>query len=182
MFVRTTLKDIGLVIHLNHASLKCPTPMPCNSRLRVLHTTGIHEVALSYCGCHREIPKDLQLLRHGLYPSSQKNVRTCVTFPLLKLLHLLSLIGKVSTYDMYRSLERITNNTGLGMPKHRYKPTMRCLTQWRHLKVLKRAGRGHHPKGAAGTSNGELAILCPSCPHPDINLPAGWVDAPKEEQ
>ncbi|KJA13561.1 hypothetical protein HYPSUDRAFT_151472 [Hypholoma sublateritium FD-334 SS-4] len=114
-FIRTTLKDIGLVIHLNHASLKCPTPVPCDSRLRVLHTTGIHEIALSYCGCHREIPKDLQLLRRGLYPSSQKNVRTCVTFPLLKLLHLLSLIGKVSTYDMYRSLERITNNTGHGI-------------------------------------------------------------------
>ncbi len=176
------MKDIGLVIHLNHASLKCPTPAPCDERLLVIHTTGVHEVALSYCECNREIPRDLQLLRRGLYPSSQKKVRTCITFPLLKLLHLFSLIGKISTYDMYRSLERITNNTGIQMPHSRYKPTMRCLTQWRHLKALKRAGRGHDSSGAEGTSDGELAIMCPSCPHPGINLPDNWTEVSVDKQ
>lgn len=44
--------------------------------------------------------------------------------------------------------------------------------------MLKRGGRGHDPAGAAGTKNGELALMCPSCPHPGINLPAGWADAP----
>ncbi len=181
-FSRTTLKEIGLVIHLNHASLKCPAPAPCDERLRVIHTTGVHEVAFSYCACHREIPRDLQLLRRGLYPAGRQKIRTCVTFSLLKLLHLLSLIGKISTYDMYRSIERLTNNTGICMPRSRYRPTMRCLTQWRHLKALKRGGRGHDETGAGGTSNGELAILCPSCPHPGINLPANWASEPQEKQ
>ena len=170
------------MIQLNHASFKCPVPIPCLEKVLIIHTTGVHDVSLSYCGCHREIPRDLQLLRRGLYPASQQRVRTCVTFPLLKLLHALALVGKVSAYDMYRSIERLTNNTGIRMPRSRYRPTMRCLNQWRHLKALKCGGRAHDSTGAKGTSNGELAILCPSCPHPGINLPQGWAAEPKEKQ
>ncbi len=59
---------------------------------------------------------------------------------------------------------------------------MRCLTQWRYLKALKRGGRGHDKAGAKGTANGELAILCPSCPHPGINMPTEWAAAPKEKR
>jgi hypothetical protein len=51
---------------------------------------------------------------------------------------------------------------------------------WRHLKMLKRAGRGHDPGGAAATKEGELAVECPACPHPGLNLPIGWGDAPSE--
>jgi hypothetical protein len=40
--------------------------------------------------------------------------------------------------------------------------------------MLKRGGRGQDPAGAAGTSEGELAVECPACPHPDRNLPDGW--------
>lgn len=148
----------------------------------MIHTTGVHEVSLSYCACDREIPRDLQLLRRGLYPANQHKVRTCVTFELLKLFHLFALIGKVSMYDMYRSIERLTSNTGIQMPRSRYRQTMRCLTQWRHLKALKRAGRAHDVTGAEGTSNGELAIICPSCPHPGINMPEQWRDEPAEKQ
>ncbi len=176
------MKNIGLVLHLNHGSLRCPTPNACDERLQIVHTTGVHDVALSYCGCSREIPRYMQLLRRGLYPATQQKVRTCVTFALLKMFHLFSLIGKVSTYDMYRSIERLTNNTGIQMPRSRYRPAMRCLVQWRHLKALKRGGRGHDATGAAGTSEGELAILCPSCPRPGVNLPNGWAEVPKQKQ
>ena len=55
---------------------------------------------------------------------------------------------------------------------------MRMLVQWHHLKLLKRGGRGHDPSGAAGTKAGELVLMCPSCPHPGINFPEGWEDAP----
>lgn len=46
--------------------------------------------------------------------------------------------------------------------------------------MLKRAGRGHDPAGAAATKVGECAIECPACPHPGRNLPVGWEDAPIE--
>jgi hypothetical protein len=45
--------------------------------------------------------------------------------------------------------------------------------------MLKRGGRGHHPSGVAGTQDGELAIECPSCPHPGKNLPEAWEDVPE---
>jgi hypothetical protein len=51
---------------------------------------------------------------------------------------------------------------------------------WRHLKMLKHAGRGQDPLGAEGTQEGELAVECPTCPHPGRNLPDGWEDAPPE--
>lgn len=37
--------------------------------------------------------------------------------------------------------------------------------------MLKRAGRGHHSDGIATTRQGELAVDCPACPHPGINIP-----------
>jgi hypothetical protein len=55
------------------------------------------------------------------------------------------------------------------------------VRQWRHLKMLKRAGRGHDPGGAMATRGGELALLCPACPQPGKNLPADWKDVPASE-
>ena len=181
-FKKVLLKDVGVVIHLNHSGLRCPLPAPAHVGLRILHTNGIHEVALSYCACGREIPRYLQLLRRGLYPATQQSVRTCTTFPLLRLLHMLSLTAKTSTYDFYRALEGMTPGYEVKRPKTRYRALMRTLTQWRHLKLLKRGGRGHDPSGANGTKDGELALRCPSCPHPGINLPKDWLKAPAELQ
>ncbi|OBZ76107.1 hypothetical protein A0H81_03923 [Grifola frondosa] len=49
---------------------------------------------------------------------------------------------------------------------------------WRHLKLLKRAGRGHDPAGISAIAEGSCAVLCPSCPHPGKNLPDDWASAP----
>lgn len=40
--------------------------------------------------------------------------------------------------------------------------------------MLKRAGRGNQASGIDGTKQGELSVLCRSCPHPHINLPLDW--------
>ena len=94
--------------------------------------------------------------------------------------HIQSLQGKISMYDYYESLERMADNTGTYRVPARYKEFMRVATQWRHLKMLKRAGRGHDPTGVNGTRDGELAVRCPTCPRPDVNLPNDWQNAPKE--
>jgi hypothetical protein len=54
------------------------------------------------------------------------------------------------------------------------------IREWRHIKMLKRAGRGHDPTGVNGTVAGELAVPCRACPIPGVNLPEGWEDAPDE--
>ena len=48
------------------------------------------------------------------------------------------------------------------------------VREWKHLKMLKRAGRGHDPTGVLGTKQGELVVQCPACPSPGINIPDNW--------
>jgi hypothetical protein len=180
-FHKVSLKSLGLRIQLQHVSMRCSNPIASYEKFQVLHTNGIHDVAVDFCGCERALPHHVQVLRRGLYPSSQVIVKTCATFQLLRHLHLLALTSKGSTYDFYRALEKSTNNNGV-VPPSRYCALLRMVLQWRHLKMLKRGGRGHDPMGIGGTQSGELAVLCPSCPHPGINLPEGWEDVPIEKR
>lgn len=96
------------------------------------------------------------------------------TFAYLEYLHHIVLTTKASTYDLYRALARATDGMGGKEVAWRYRALMRMQLQWRHLKLLKRSGRGHDPTGVEGTKEGELVIQCPSCPHAGINLPVGW--------
>ena len=59
---------------------------------------------------------------------------------------------------------------------------MRIIREWRHLKMLKRTGRGHDPAGVYNTKEGACAVLCPACPHPGKNLPDDWDKALKEKE
>lgn len=60
----------------------------------------------------------------------------------------------------------------------RMKAFMRIVREFRCTKIYKRAGRGNVEGGIVTTNPGELAILCPACPHVKINLPDDWDDAP----
>jgi hypothetical protein len=55
-----------------------------------------------------------------------------------------------------------------------WNPTSLAVRKWRHLLALKRAGCAHDILGARGTQPGELAIRCPACPIPGINIPEDW--------
>jgi hypothetical protein len=59
-----------------------------------------------------------------------------------------------------------------------YRQFLTVIRLWRHLKLLKRSGRGHDPAGAKGTQPGQCAVECPACPHPGRNLPPDWMNAP----
>jgi hypothetical protein len=59
---------------------------------------------------------------------------------------------------------------------------MLMVREWRHIKMAKRAGRGHDPAGINGTGQGGLAIPCRACPQPEINLPTGWETSSEEKQ
>jgi hypothetical protein len=45
---------------------------------------------------------------------------------------------------------------------------MRVSRQWRNLLDLKRAGLAHDP--TIDCKDGGLAVFCPSCPQPGINV------------
>ncbi|KAF7308828.1 CxC2 domain-containing protein [Mycena kentingensis (nom. inval.)] len=52
-------------------------------------------------------------------------------------------------------------------------PLMQLCTSW---------AASSNTAGAAATSPGELAIRCPACPRPGVNLPDDWQLAPPEDQ
>jgi hypothetical protein len=53
---------------------------------------------------------------------------------------------------------------------------MRVSRQWRDLLARKRFGYGHEVDKSPG--NGDLALFCPACPQPGINLPPNWLEDP----
>jgi hypothetical protein len=159
-FLKVSLKALSLTIQLQHVSMRCSSPVASHERFQVLHTNGLHDVAVNFCGCERALPHHVQLLRRGLYPASQVSVKTCATFSLLHHLHLLALSSKGSTYNFYRALEKATNNVGMYVPPSRYHTLLHMVLQWRHLKMLKKGGWEHNMMGIEGMQSGELVVAC----------------------
>ncbi|KAK7053876.1 CxC2 domain-containing protein [Favolaschia claudopus] len=183
-FSKTSLKNIGFRVQLGHPPRqKCPRPLAGYSDFVVVHDNGIHCVNLDFCGCDAETRAEpyVQLLRAGWYPATDERPQTAVTLIALDKFHLLTLQAKITAYDYYTVLERLTDNTGI-KPPDRYQIFLRVARQYRHALMLKRAGRGHDPSGVWGTGAGELAVVCPVCPDPKVNLPDGWENAPQEDQ
>ncbi|KAJ7441809.1 hypothetical protein B0H11DRAFT_2251870 [Mycena galericulata] len=171
-FTKTSLKTLGLSVQLGHPpGQRCTNPQAGNQAFVVIHDNSIHEVAVDFCGCDREkadLPY-IQLLRAGWYPSTEHRPQTAAMF------------AKTTAYDFYSVLERMTDNTGV-KPPNRYQIFLRMARQYRHLLMLKRAGQGHDLSGVFGTRSGELAVECPVCLHPGVNLPDGWENAPPEDR
>ncbi|KAE9403288.1 hypothetical protein BT96DRAFT_955974 [Gymnopus androsaceus JB14] len=111
-------------------------------------------------------------------------IQTCATFRYLDFVHLHALNSKGSTLAFYQMMERLDDNSGLAPPIWRYPALKLMLSQWRHLHMLKRGGRGHDPspRCVEDTKSAELAIKCPSCPRPGINLPNNYLEAPPEDR
>lgn len=104
----------------------------------------------------------------------------------------------MSLYDFYAGLEKKTDNTGtlkmkvslslyfqysslLMLLQFRYPTVSRIMRQYRYLIMLLRGGVGNTPaRDLDDLKPGELAVLCPACPRPDVNIPAEWESAPLE--
>ena len=115
-FQCTTLRDLGLWIQLGHAyGRSCPTRSPANATFRVIHSNGIHHVAIDQCRCHGLL-LNKQLLRIGWWPATPLKPRSAATFEVLWHFHLLNLQGKVTGYSFYQALEYQMDNTRLQPP------------------------------------------------------------------
>ncbi|TDL20498.1 hypothetical protein BD410DRAFT_725441 [Rickenella mellea] len=182
-FEKTTLRDLGLCVQLGHVpGSSCLSPEPGPAEFTVVHTNGIHVINLNYCGCGSAGNKRQQLLRREWFPASQVIPQTCCTFRVLESFQITSLQLKISAYDFYGALAKLTDNTGLDDMKDRYRVFGRLVRQFLHIIMLKRGGRGHAATGAAGTSSGELAVMCPACPRPGVNLPTAWKDVDEDKR
>ncbi|KAI0054472.1 hypothetical protein BV25DRAFT_1817015, partial [Artomyces pyxidatus] len=184
-FVRVELIDLGLVVQLGHPpGIACAYRSAPRKEFTVLHTNGIHKVRLYFCGCGacEGVPQWKQLRRFGWWPATPLEPQTAATCQVLKQFHLLSLQGKVTAYDYYRTLVLLTDNTGLVAFPDRLSSFMNIIRQYRHIQMVKRGGRGHALEGISGARPGECAVLCPACPQPGLNLPENWQEAAPDKQ
>ena len=108
---------MGLRVQLGHMGSPCLVPRPGHKDFIVLHTNGLHYVAVDFCGCDHRITSRQQLLRIEWYPATVHYPQTCATFRLLELFHTVTLTGKLSAHEFYKALEHLTDNASLNVPK-----------------------------------------------------------------
>ncbi|TFK59884.1 hypothetical protein BDN72DRAFT_780127, partial [Pluteus cervinus] len=136
----------------------------------IVDTSGISQMELVYCSC-RNLDRDLQCLELKLWPASFIRIKTVFTFRVLEDFRLDNLESRTSAYHYFAKLRRRTNPNFPHTVPDRYRELLRVSRQWRNVMLLRERGFGHtktEPK------EGELAIFCPACPQPGINLPENW--------
>lgn len=170
--------------------------------MTILHTNGFHILTVAFCGCS-SIASSLfhrnQLLRVRLFPASSEKPATAFSFAVLDLYIQEATQGKLSVYDFYLAMMQITDNAEIEEWKvscsrsfhkiankfyvqKRYDELSHAIRWYRHLVLLKRFGRAHDPLGIEKTRQGSLALRCPACPLPEVNLPPDWRDAPEKSE
>ena len=119
-FEPATLQGLGLVLQLGHPPGQwCAAPAIGPRSFIVMHTNGFHPVTVQYCQCNQlqaAGTRIQQLLRFELYPATLDDPSTCCTFRLMETFHFLTLQGKVTAYDYYISLQKMTDRFGIGKP------------------------------------------------------------------
>ncbi|OBZ70026.1 hypothetical protein A0H81_09904 [Grifola frondosa] len=94
----------------------------------------------------------------GWFPVATNWPATVFPFTLLFFFHELNLHSKTNVYNFFQMLQRVTDNTGIMIVKNHSKQLTHVIVD--------------------ATAFSELAIDCPTCPHPDKNLLDDWEDAP----
>ncbi|KAI6127050.1 hypothetical protein F5141DRAFT_1210355 [Pisolithus sp. B1] len=141
-------------------------------QMTIVHTEGIFCHEVSVCKCPGSDPNDwhLDLLCQRLFPASISKPKTAFTFDVLDHFLIDALECKTSAMSFHQKLKGFTNNA---FPERdRYRELMRVSCLWRDLKHRKWFCFGHDPGGDPG--DGGLALFCPACPQPGLNLPADW--------
>ncbi|KAG1778007.1 hypothetical protein EV702DRAFT_968763, partial [Suillus placidus] len=185
-FKDVTLSDQGFIWYLGHGGEPCPwydTSLLCDGDMEALphdttpvtivHSSGVFIHNGAWCHCQDSVPKQhLQLLRAGLFPASSTRPKTAFTFEVLDHFLIDSLECKTSARSFFEKLTRLTNNAFPDTVPDRYRELMRVSRLWRDLKNRKWFGFGHDMESGPGP--GDLALFCPSCPQPGINMPLLW--------
>ncbi|KAH9931367.1 uncharacterized protein B0H18DRAFT_1116521 [Fomitopsis serialis] len=182
-FERKQLSDLGFIFSIGHHGRPCPSSFgDPPTKLTVVHTTGVQTIAVEYCDCRHGAQhveeRPVQLCNAGLWPASFLRPQTVFTFHVLRLFTHLTFQAKTTAHDFYGTLRRLTSNAFFGDVKDRYREFMTAHRQFHYLQTLKRFAVDVKTKLPPGC----LALRCPACPHPDINIDPNWRNRPEGEQ
>ncbi|KIO28253.1 hypothetical protein M407DRAFT_52408, partial [Tulasnella calospora MUT 4182] len=169
------------LMDLGHNGSCCDAPYtaansrrPITSTLTVLHINGYHKLQVHYCRCLGSLEPYQQLLRAGLFPATHARPATAFTFQLLKHFQRFNLASKTAAHDYHKALLHLSDNVLPQSIPSSYHAFVDVIRQWRVLMMLRHSGKQH----SQGLQTGELAIRCPACPCPGINLPEQWEEHP----
>src|ERR1700678_3560203 len=141
---------------------------------RVVHTNGLHNIAMVSCECHGTDNLALDLFAAQLLPASLKRIKTLFSAQVLDPFRLCNLELKASAYQFYQLIRRLTTPIEPGGVVDLYREFRRMARIWRWMKKLKWAGYAGGPNKVKDVGASELAIFCPACPQPAINIPDNW--------
>ncbi|KAG1731781.1 hypothetical protein EDB19DRAFT_1896895 [Suillus lakei] len=133
----------------------------------IVDKSGINTHKINYCRCANVPTTDVQLCQMGLFLVSFTQPKTAFTFDVLDDFLLDNLECGTSAMNYYNKLRRMTTSVFPHLVPDRYRELMRVARQWRQLKLLKWNGHGHESKDR---KLGDLALFCPACPQPGINV------------
>ncbi|KAG1818895.1 hypothetical protein DFJ58DRAFT_673349 [Suillus subalutaceus] len=133
----------------------------------IIDKSGVHRLRVRCCDCPNAMSPDLQMFRHGFFPASFNKPKTLFTFRVLDDFLLDNLECGTSAMNYYSKLRRMTSRMFPHLVPDRYRELMRVARQWRQLKTMKWHGFGHC---SDSPNAGDLALFCPACPQPGINV------------
>jgi hypothetical protein len=84
-----------------------------NDNFILIHSNGIHEIGLDYCGCSTAQTCTKQLLHVAWFQATTSDPQTAATFQVLEQYHLLLFESKASDYKFYHVIAQLTDNTSL---------------------------------------------------------------------
>ncbi|KAH9048857.1 hypothetical protein EDB84DRAFT_1556524 [Lactarius hengduanensis] len=140
--------------------------------LTIVDRSGIFEMEAVFCVCSEMDNQDEQLLQSGLFPATFKQFRSLFTFSVLDDFLNDNLECKTTAQQYYSKLQSLTSRMFPSLVPNMYKQLLRTSRQWRDLKSRMEQGLGHQSEETA--PDGSMAIFCPACPQPGINLPNDW--------
>jgi KDZ transposase family protein len=152
------------------------SPDSLGSYIRVVHSNGVHYIAMIGCQCRGEDSLPLDLIAAQLLPASFKRIKTLFTTQVLDTFRLCNLELKASAYQFYQLIRRLTNPMAPGDVINLYREFRRMsrLSSWQWMKKLKWAGYAGSSNSVTEVGPGGLSIYCPACPQPGINIPNDW--------
>lgn len=114
------MRELGLIIQLGHDGKSCPCPAPKCRRIAVGDLSGTHLVYVRFCECLDPddlfLPEWVQLMRRGWFPATTNRPATVFTFRMLDFFQELNFTAKANLFDFWRTLERVTDNSGSYAP------------------------------------------------------------------
>lgn len=121
-FEKVSLKSMGFRVQLGHpCGSRCPLPQQAwGDDFLVIDVDAVHTLSVNYCGCGATSNSQVQqLLERRWYPATVENPKTAASFRVLELFEILQYESKVSPFELWKALSRLTDNTGLAVVKVR---------------------------------------------------------------